>query len=84
MLKHRLNASARPPVLSAGPPGLDVAGGKRRALVGLATADGVPDTSEGDAGHEDDGGIVHGVDGDGDGGRHREEGDGEADPGWEN
>jgi hypothetical protein len=79
--KHRSNASTRPPVLSARPPGLHVAGGKRRALVGLAAADGVPDAGEGDAGHEDDGSVVHGLDGDGDGGRHGEEGDGEADPG---
>jgi hypothetical protein len=80
--EHRLNASARPPILGAVPPRFNIAGGKRRALVGLAAVDGVPDAGEGDAGDEDDGGVVHGVDGDGDGGRHAEEGDGEADPGW--
>ena len=81
--KHHLNASARPPVLSARPPGFNVAGRKRRALVGLATADSIPDAGESDASHEDDGSVVHRLDSNGNGGRHGEEGDGKADPGWE-
>lgn len=52
-------------------------------MVGLAAADGVPDAGEDDAGDEDDGGVVHVLERDGDGGRHGEEGDGEHDPGWE-
>ena len=75
-----LHASTRPPVLSARPSGLDVAGGKRWALVGLAAVDGVPGAGEDDASDEDDGSVVHAVYGDGKSGRHGEEGDGKADP----
>lgn len=53
---------------------------RRRALVSLATTNGVPDSSESDAGDEDDGSVVHAVEGDGKSGGHGEERDGEADP----
>ena len=56
---------------------------RRRALVGLAATDSVPDSSESDTGDEDDGGVVHAVESDGESGGHGEERDGEADPGWE-
>lgn len=62
------------------PVGVD---GRGRALVGLASADGVPNSSESDAGNEDDAGVVHGLEVDGDGGGHAEERDGQCDPGWE-
>lgn len=52
----------------------------RRALVSLAATDSVPDSSESDTGHEHNRGVVHGVEGDGESGGHREERDGEADP----
>lgn len=79
--KHLLvDASARPSVVGADPPGLGI-DGERRALVGLAAADDVPEAGEDDAGHEDDGGVVHVLESNRNGGRHGEEGDGEADPG---
>ena len=52
----------------------------RRALVGLATTDSVPDSSESDTSHEHNRGVVHGVESDGERGGHGEERDGEADP----
>ena len=78
-----MHVSARPLVVGALSPGLGVDTGQRRAVVGLAAADGVPDTGEGDAGHEDDGRVVHARERHGEGRGHGEEGDGEADPGWE-
>ena len=54
---------------------------RRRSLVSLAATDSVPDSGESDTGDEDDGGIVHAVQSDGEGGGHGEERDGEADPG---
>lgn len=53
---------------------------RRRALVSLAATNGVPDSSESDAGDEDNGSVVHAVESDGKSGRHREERDGEANP----
>lgn len=53
---------------------------RRRALVSLAATDGVPDCSESDTGDENDGGVVHAIESDGESGGHREERNGEADP----
>jgi hypothetical protein len=49
-------------------------------LVSLAATNGIPDSSKSDTGHEDDGCIVHVVEGDGESRGHAEERDGEADP----
>lgn len=75
-----LESSNGPSDITAPPPvGID---GCRRALVSLATADSVPGCGEGNTGDENDGGVVHVVESDGESGGHAEEGDGEADPGW--
>jgi hypothetical protein len=76
-----LESSDRTSDLTASPP-VDGFDGERRALIGLAAADGIPCSGEEDAGDEDDGRVIHVLECDGESRGHGEERDGEADPGW--
>lgn len=76
-----LELSNRSSNLAASPPHVGV-DRERRALIGLATTNGVPGASKGNTGHEDDGSVVHVLESDGKSGGHGEERNGEADPSW--